>query len=188
MTLDQALTISSTRTVDLWRLCVGEHAGWSPDSLREQALDILTEEVLRLQAELDAAGPQERDTMTNPDLDRALAAADANVGPSALDTLAREVRRLQGEVELQRGQLSMEERAHVTILERAEAAEAALAALQQGQADLTQRLADIHVVAGQHVGVTDLRIGPSLDDWNHLERLSRPALAAWRARQKGTPT
>jgi hypothetical protein len=48
MTLDQALTISSTRTVDLWRLCVGEHAGWSPDSLREQALDILTEEVERL--------------------------------------------------------------------------------------------------------------------------------------------
>ena len=174
MTLDQALTISSTRTVDLWRLCVGEHAGWSPDSLREQALDILTEEVLRLQAELDAAGPQERDTMTNPDLDRALAAADANVGPSALDTLAREVRRLQTNLDA----------TNATI----ERLSAALAALQQGQADLTQRLADIHVVAGQHVGVTDLRIGPSLDDWNHLERLSRPALAAWRARQKGTPT
>ena len=225
MTLEVALTISSTRTVDLWRLCVDEHAGWSPDSLRETALDlltteverlvkvagealgtdpdlrgsgcvdalaahvetlraelaaahaaldILTEEVLRLQAELDAAGPQERDTMTNPDLDRALAAADANVGPSALDTLAREVRRLQTNLDA----------TNATI----ERLSAALAALQQGQADLTQRLADIHVVAGQHVGVTDLRIGPSLDDWNHLERLSRPALAAWRARQKGTPT
>ena len=54
MTLDQALTISSTRTVDLWRLCVGEHAGWSPDSLREQALDILTTEVERLQGEAEA--------------------------------------------------------------------------------------------------------------------------------------
>ena len=72
MTLDQALTISSTRTVDLWRLCVGEHAGWSPDSLREQALDILTCEAERLLAVLAAArlvANEEHDRRVNDCLD-----------------------------------------------------------------------------------------------------------------------
>lgn len=61
MTLEQALTISGTRTVDLWKLCreqvVAGHLQYldSPDSLREDALDIVTEEVKRLRAELAAA-------------------------------------------------------------------------------------------------------------------------------------
>jgi len=49
MTLDTALTISSLRAVDLWRIS-HDHGGGSPDTLREQALDILTTEVERLRA------------------------------------------------------------------------------------------------------------------------------------------
>ena len=55
MTLDAALTISSLRAVDLWKLChkpgyVVGHVQFldTPDSLRETALDILTTEVERL--------------------------------------------------------------------------------------------------------------------------------------------
>jgi len=71
--------------------------------------------------------------MTNDDLDRALAAAAANVGPSALDTLAREVRRLQGEAEATRddhwARIGQYER-------RAEAAEAERDALREQVAEV----------------------------------------------------
>jgi len=80
VTLETALTISSLRAVDLWKLChqeaatgtPGYHA--TPDSLRETALDILTTEVERLRAELAAARLL---ATTKFDLDRALAAWQA---------------------------------------------------------------------------------------------------------------
>ena len=222
MTLDVALTIASKRDVELWPMCVAGSAGWSPDSLRETALDILTEEVLRLQAELATAEAElqehrriagELDVLlgsgcnaAQPELveqlQQHLAIAEAAVGPSALDTLAREVRRLQGEVELQRGQLSMEERAHVTILERAEAAEAALATAEVHAKGHSLNVLSLmkfndqlkEEIAALREQVAEREDAAFMAGWNAgkachtgIATLTE-ARAAWQARQKGTPT
>jgi len=90
MTLDTALTIASLRAVDLWQLChqeaatgtPGYHA--TPDSLRETALDILTTEVERLQAELAVCDTWKR---AAADTKRALATAEVHAKGHTLDRL-----------------------------------------------------------------------------------------------------
>jgi len=148
--------------------------------------------------------------MTNPDLDRALVLADEMLGrhyftgDEHLVTLAAAVRlrRLQGEVELQRGQLSMEERAHVTILERAEAAEAALATAEvhaKGHSLNVLSLMKFNDQLKEEIAALREQVAEREDaafkaGWNAGKACHTgiatitEARAVWRARQKGTPT
>jgi len=108
--------------------------------------------------------------MTNDDLDRALAAAAANVGPSALDTLAREVRRLQGEAEATRddhwARIGQYER-------RAEAAEAERDTLRE----------QLKVIVAEHADCCFDEGCTAIEEVRNLV-----ATFDAEARQKGTPT
>lgn len=56
MTVDDALAISRARTVALWEQCKREgRTCATPESLREQALEVLADEVERLRALRDGA-------------------------------------------------------------------------------------------------------------------------------------
>jgi len=83
VTLDTALTIASLRAVDLWRI---SHGVESPDDLREQALDLLTTEVIRM---VNVAG-------------EALGTDPAMRGPGCVDALAAHVETLRERWERER--------------------------------------------------------------------------------------
>lgn len=51
MTVDEAITISATRTVELWRQCDRER-GETPDSLRAHALEVLADAVHSLREDV----------------------------------------------------------------------------------------------------------------------------------------
>jgi hypothetical protein len=217
MTLDVALTIASKRDVELWPMCVAGSAGWSPDSLRETALDILTTEVLRLQAELATAEAElqehrriagELDVLlgsgcnaAQPELveqlQQHLAIAEAAVGPSALDTLAREVRRLQGEVDYLTNagviECAIRNKSVSDYMDHWEGrtlkAEAALATAEAERDTLREQMAEREeaaFMAGWIEGNSEVVHGLT---WTYSQESQQrdAAFLRWQARQKGTP-
>ena len=157
MTLDVALTIASKRDVELWPMCVAGSAGWSPDSLRETALDILTTEVERLRAM------------------RCETCVHQKVSHGVSDYISMdhwEGRTLKAEAERDalREQVASERADHERIEE----------ALKDEYHLLREQVAEREEAA--------FRAGHEQGRRHDLWVNADEALAAWQARQKGTPT
>jgi len=145
---------------------------------------------------------------TNPNLDRALAAADAAVGPSALDTLAREVRRLQGEIGALREQLETERMRNVAcgVEAMANTPESAKERLPRDHAYWSASYGDVCAAVDREMALrqqlaereeaafmagwidrdSEVVHGPT---WTYSQESQQrdAAFLRWQARQKGTP-
>jgi len=176
MTLDVALTIASKRDVELWPMCVAGSAGWSPDSLRETALDILTTEVERLQAELavcDTSGSRSWSwKRAAADTKRALATAEVHAKGHSLNVLSlmKFNDQLKEEIAALREQ----------VAEREEAA--FMAGWIEGNSEGVHGLTWTWIEGNSEVvhGLT----------WTYSQESQQrdAAFLRWQARQKGTPT